>query len=160
MERRQWYSIPLSWKTMWQGALEQHERVHDCYFGIYISSKLFWFMICPAEGVADCAAQVISMMRSRTNFPRNRPTIKKILFAVTRPTQKNGPYSKNCWSSWKRFFFISSSQILFFSFFSIFLQKWWECALVNRGATGKKMNWNKCHSILQIHIKISPIPSS
>ena len=44
--------------------------------------------------------------------------------------------------------FISCSQIQFFNFFSISLQKCSEYAVVNRGATERGMNWNKCHSLL------------
>ena len=77
-----------------------------------------------------------------------RPTIKKILFSVTRPTQKNCPYPKKFIGLPEKDFFISRSQIHFFNFFSISLQKCSECAVVNRGATEREMNWNKCHSLL------------
>ena len=64
------------------------------------------------------------------------------------------PLPKNFyWSSWKRFFLF---HVLSFSISSVFpfknacisLQKCWECALTNRGATEREMNWNKCHSLL------------
>ena len=48
----------------------------------------------------------------------------------------------------KDFFLISCSQIQFFNFLSISLQKCSECAVVNKGATERGMNWIKCHSLL------------
>ena len=79
-------------------------------------------------------------------FVRNRliqADHKKILFAVTQPPQKNCLYSnffiylpENVFF----FFLISSSHNQFFNFFCISLQKCWECALVNKGATERKIN--------------------
>ena len=75
------------------------------------------------------------------DFEILRLTITNFLFAVTRPTQKNCPYPKFFIGlPEKDFFFISSSQIQFFNFFSISLQKCLECAVVNKGVTERGIN--------------------
>ena len=85
---------------------------------------------------------------------------KKFLFAVTRPTLKNCPYP-NIFIGLPEFFFISCSQteIQFFNFFCISLEKCWECAVVSRGAAERGMNWNKCHSLFNSYLESLPFYS-
>ena len=62
------------------------------------------------------------------------------------------------WSSWKRYFFYFMFSDSVFQFLLYFPSKNADnvrskCAVVNRGATERGMNWNKCHSLLYSYLK-------
>ena len=84
---------------------------------------------------------------------------KKFLFAVTRPIQKNCPNPKNIISLSKKDFFYFMFSDSVFPYLLNFPSKMLRYAVVNRGATERGMNWNKCYSLLFI-FRISPIQFS
>ena len=92
-----------------------------------------------------------------------RPTIKKsVCCHPTDPKQlplPPPPRQKKILVFLKKCCCFSCSQTQFFKFFCISLQNCWECAVVNRAATERGMNWNKCHSLLYFIFKILPFNS-